>query len=109
MVGAGIPAHALLETYSVLTRLPPPYRVASAVVQALLRRWFPAGRILVASAELQRDAVDRLQAVGVDGGAVYDGMVALTARAHGERLLTFDQRAMRTYEALGVEYELLDP
>jgi predicted nucleic acid-binding protein len=41
------------------------------------------------------------------GGAVFDALIAATAMEHDMCLITRDERAARTYEALGVEYELL--
>jgi predicted nucleic acid-binding protein len=46
-------------------------------------------------------------ALGLAGGAVYDGLVAATAREHRLPLITCDRRAESTYRALGVNYELL--
>ena len=40
-------------------------------------------------------------------GATYDGLVALAARKHGAVLATRDARARSTYEAIGVQVELL--
>lgn len=105
--GARIPAHALVETYSVLTRLPPPHRVGRGPVSELLQRRFGASKVLTAPPALQRRLVDRMSAAGIDGGAAYDGVVALTASEHGERLLTCDARAVRTYERLGVDFQLV--
>ncbi|HMQ28096.1 MAG TPA: hypothetical protein PKA98_19055 [Acidimicrobiales bacterium] len=51
--------------------------------------------------------MERLYAAGISGGAVYDGLIALIVKDHGDRLTTFDQRAVRTYEALGVDFELI--
>lgn len=107
--GASMPGHALLETYSVLTRMPAPLRLPADTAQDLLHRWFPRDRVLAASAALQRDALGRLHAAGISGGAVYDGLIALIVKEHGECLLTFDQRALRTYEALGIDFELIEP
>lgn len=71
--------------------------------------WFSPASVLTIEPELQREVLDRLHGAGIEGGGVYDGLVALTANAHGERLVTRDRRAVRVYEALGVEYELLQP
>jgi hypothetical protein len=104
---ASIPAHARIETYSVLTRLPPPHRLASDVVAELLDAWFPPARTLVPSKRLSVGVVGRCSAVSIEGGAVYDGLVGLTA-AEAERLLvTLDLRATRTYRRLDVEFRLL--
>lgn len=50
-----------------------------------------------------RDALRHLAAVGIKGGAVYDGLVGMTARTHGRTRLTFDRRALPAYDAVGVD------
>lgn len=105
--GARVPAHVLLEAFSVLTRLPAPHRVDADVAHEALGRWFPPTSVLALDGEIQRAALDRLHAAGVDGGRVYDGVVALTVATHDERLLTRDRRAVQTYEALGIDFELI--
>jgi predicted nucleic acid-binding protein len=104
---SAIPAHARLETYSALARMPAPHRLEPDTVSALLGRWFPASATLVPSKRLSRDAVERCSAAGVDGGAVYDALVGLTAAEAKVQLLTRDERAHRTYNRLGIDYRLL--
>jgi hypothetical protein len=43
--------------------------------------------------------------MGIVGGALYDGIVAATAREHGLTLKSFDTRASATYRALGIQVE----
>jgi predicted nucleic acid-binding protein len=107
--GTAIPAHALLESYSVMTRLPSPHRVAGAVAAELLRSWFSGPKVLTAPAKVQREVVERLAKAGYEGGSVYDGLVGLTAAAAGHRLLTRDQRALRLYDDLGIAVDLIEP
>lgn len=45
--------------------------------------------------------------IGITGGAIYDALVGEAARVHGARLLTRDLRARRTYDLLGVEYDII--
>jgi hypothetical protein len=101
---AGIAAHALFETYSVLTRHPS-LRVSPAQALALLDGTFGY------RASLSKAAVSRtLQALvrgGIAGGATYDGLVGATAVEAGLPLLTRDLRARRTYEAVGAEVRYL--
>jgi predicted nucleic acid-binding protein len=106
--GAAIPAHARIETYSVLTRLPPPHRLDAALVGDLLGEWFPSGETLVPSARLTRTLVERCSALGLPGGSVYDALVALTAAEAKLKLLTRDGRAARTYARLDTDFELLE-
>jgi predicted nucleic acid-binding protein len=107
--GARVPAHVLVESFSVLTRLPAPHRLDGDVVRRLLALRFPSSQVLPASSALQRSVVERLARLGVEGGAVYDGLVGLTAAQHHEVLLTRDRRAARTYELVGVRFELVEP
>lgn len=102
-----IPAHALLETYAVLTRLPYPRAVPASVAAALLHAWFPAERVLVPPARVTRSLVAKLAAAEVVGGAAYDALIGLTAAAHSQPLLTRDQRALRVYQRLDVDFVLL--
>ena len=101
----GLSGHAEFEVYSVLTRMPPPLRVTAAVASKLLAEVFPATRHLGAAAAAGLRG--ELAALGIAGGAVYDGLVAAAAREHGLTLLTKDRRAERTYRLLGVSYRML--
>lgn len=95
--------HCLLETYSVLTRLPPPHRASPDVVERFLRARFKRSP-LVLPARDQRVMVSQMLAAGISGGAVYDGLVALTAARFHCTLLTLDARAESTYARLAVTY-----
>jgi predicted nucleic acid-binding protein len=99
-------AHVELESYSVLTRLPEPFRAEPTLVAEYLRRDYPGKRmVLPESARLS--LVARLAGLSITGGAVYDATVAATAAHHGYRLLSCDRRATATYERLGVEVTYL--
>lgn len=105
--GAQVPAHVLLETYSVLTRLPSPHRLPPEAAGQLLEARFPPSTALAAPADLQREIVGVLEAARVSGGAVYDGWIGLTAAHHGEVLLTRDHRAAATYDRLRIPHHHL--
>jgi toxin FitB len=92
--------HALVETYSVLTRLPGDARLAPADAARLLTARFPSP--LVLSSSRARKLPRTLSRLGIAGGAVYDALVALAAKEHGASLATRDARARGTYEAVGV-------
>ena len=101
-----VPAHVLLETYSVLTRLPPPHRAPARLVAQFLAERFPAAPLVLPGAEHAR-LVGRAAEAGIVGGSIHDALVGATVRHAGGRLLTRDRRAAPTYERLGVEYELI--
>jgi predicted nucleic acid-binding protein len=99
-------AHAELESYSVLTRLPEPFRAEPTLVAEHLREDYPGKRMILPESE-RRALVARLARLSIAGGAVYDAMVAATAAHHGYRLLSCDRRAAATYDRLGVEVAYL--
>lgn len=55
------------------------------------------------SAGEQRDLVRTMARAGRLGGAIYDALVALTARLEGAVLTVADDRAVPIYELVGVE------
>lgn len=103
--GAAIPAHALLETYSVLTAFPPPHRVNPNVVLAWLDDRFADATLEPPPAAEQLRLIATLTAAGRTGGAVYDGLVGLTAKLAGAELATADRRARPIYELVGVRVQ----
>jgi predicted nucleic acid-binding protein len=98
-------AHTMAETFSVLTRQShsrPPERVLRYLDQ-FLEHHQPVGLTPASYTKILRT----LAKDGVAGGAVYDGLIAAAARQAGLRLLSFDRRAARTYEAVNADYEIL--
>ena len=93
--------HALPETYSVLTRLPGDARLSAEDAARLLDARFTTP--LTLSGPNARKIHVTLSRLGVAGGAVYDGLVALAAKQHGVALATRDARARGTYDAVGVD------
>ena len=104
--GPRVPAHVLVETYSVLTRLPPPHRAPSDIVTTFLARRFRQTP-LTPGPGVRLRFLDEAAELGITGGAVYDALVAATARHAGATLLTRDRRAIAVYEKMGVAYELV--
>ena len=76
-----------------------------ATAVELLDRAFPE-RMLLGVAQ-QRELLKRLARTHVVGGMVYDALVGEAARVAGRTLLTRDRRAISTYTALGVSFELV--
>jgi predicted nucleic acid-binding protein len=102
-----IPAHVVVEAYSVLTRLPPPHRAPADLVATFLAERFPhAPLVLPAGAHVR--LIESSARDGLTGGAIYDALIAATARHAGATLLTRDQRARSVYDRVHVRYELLD-
>ena len=89
-----VPAHALIEAYSVMTRLPQPHRLTPGDAFELLSRAFHDRVRLVA---LPPDAVwpmlDELAMAGIAGGVTYDARILAAARHAGAtRLMTLNPR-----------------
>lgn len=101
----GLAGHAAFETFSVLTRLPPPLRRTPAVVAELLTTNFPESRFLSPKATARLLA--QLPSTGIAGGAVYDALVGATAVEHALPLASRDLRALDTYRALEVAVEVI--
>jgi hypothetical protein len=101
-----LPAHVMVEAYSVLTRLPGGLAVPAATAAAVLEARFDAPPLRVGARERRR-LLSSLASAGVFGGASYDGLVALEARAHDLVLLSLDARAQETYRRLGVDFRAL--
>jgi len=91
--------HALVETYSVLTRLPGDLRLTPADAARLLAERFLEPLLL--GSDLAGRLPDVLSQHGIAGGEVYDALVALAAVEHGADLATRDGRARSTYETIG--------
>lgn len=98
--------HCALETYSVLTRLPPPHRSPGAVVIDFLRARFPQP-FLRLNEPRYRGFVLALAERGISGGAAYDALVAATAAAARAELVTCDRRAAGVYDAYGIRFQLV--
>ena len=96
--------HALIETYSVLTRLPGDARLLPEDAVQVISDSFIH---LPLPLEWSREPHRLLAAKRVAGGATYDGLVALAALANNAVLATRDARARPTYEAVGVQIEIV--
>jgi predicted nucleic acid-binding protein len=104
--GVRLIEHCALETYSVLTRLPPPHRASGEVVREFLNVRFPEPYLRL-SAAAYRDFLWSLPGRAVTGGAAYDALVAATAADHGAELISCDRRAALIYERYRVHARLL--
>ena len=86
-------AHAVFEAYAVLTRLPPPHRIAPADALAVLdRNWGKTATVSLTGAESWR-VLRQHAAAGIGGGRVYDGQIAACAhKAKADEILTWNVR-----------------
>lgn len=98
-------AHSLVETFSVLTRLPGDNRVEPETATALIDGAFP--EVLTLEPDNARNVHRKLADAGIRGGAAYDGLIAITAVENGVTLASLDRRAVDTYFGLGAVVELI--
>jgi predicted nucleic acid-binding protein len=98
---------ALIEAYSVLTRLPAPHRIAPADARSLLASNFVQGAKSVAlSATDYRVLLRGAPDVPISGGQTYDAVIAACARKGGvHALLTFNEKHFASFA--GDELEII--
>lgn len=95
-----VPVPALVESYSVMTRLPPPWRVRADDARHMLSATFQGRAILVAldGAEVWT-MLASLGSSGVVGGATYDAHIAACAmKARATHLATFNRRHFERFD-----------
>ena len=104
-----VAAAALIEAYSVLTRLPSPHRIAPSDARSLLDANFARGNTIVAlSAAGYRALLGAAPEAGIFGGRIYDAVIAACARrAHARTLLTFDTAHFTAFA--GPDLEIVAP
>lgn len=101
-------AHAAVESYSVLTRLPPPHRAPPSIVHAFIAERFTEPFLTLSETGYQ-ELLATVAAGQILGGSAYVALIAFTAAEHQATLLSLDQRATATYEAVGATVEQLGP
>lgn len=101
-----LPAHCAIETFSVLTRLPPPHRAPAKIVSEFLQARFLEPYLTIPE-PAYRDLIHEAARFGMTGGAIYDALIAATARHAEATLLSLDSRAASVYGRLGIDFELL--
>ncbi len=99
--------HVAFEAASVLSRMPEPYRMMPRVVMDALDR-LSAPPWLALDAASQHSCLRRAVAQGLSGGALYDALIAATAREHGATLLSADRRASTAYQAMGADVSYVE-
>ena len=90
-----IAAPALVETYAVLTRLPPPHRLSPADSRTLLDVNFlrDATETVALDVAAYRFLLQRAPERSIAGGHIYDAVIVACAQAaRVETVLTFNER-----------------
>lgn len=101
-----LPLHAMLECYSVLTRLPEPHRLGPEAVVAFLTGFGEPLNATAGERPMHR-FLGALRDSDIRGGQTYDAVIAASAVAHDALLLTRDARAAAVYDAVGARVEFI--
>ncbi|HYN08678.1 MAG TPA: PIN domain-containing protein [Vicinamibacterales bacterium] len=103
-----VAAHALVEAYAVLTRLPAPHRLTPADAWELLEANFVSDADVAAlSGSAHAALLATLSQAGIGGGLTYDALIATSAR-HGKaaELLTFNRRH---FDSVADDIDMIEP
>lgn len=97
-----LPAHALVEAYAVMTRIPPPHRLSAKNAFEILDASLRSRCVLVSLEGSEAwDLIDELSRRPITGGSSYDALILACARKGGaRRILTFNRVH---FERLGAE------
>lgn len=95
-----VASHSLIEAYSVLTRMPPPYRLTPAdALAAIDATWGKTETVALTAAELWR-ALRTSAKAEIGGGRIYDAVIAESARkGKATEILTWNTRH---FDGLGI-------
>ena len=99
-----IAGHALLESFSVMTRAPDPFKTPPREAHQLLHDTFGGATIAELGTEGAWGAIEHTIARGHSGGRVYDTVIAQATFAAGARvLLTWNLRHFHSIAPAGLE------
>ena len=95
-----VASHSLTEAYSVLTRMPPPYRLTPAdALAAIDATWGKTETVALTAAELWR-ALKISAKAEIRGGRIYDAVIGACAhKAKAKEILTWN---IRHFDGVGI-------
>ena len=93
-----IPFAVLVESYSVMTRLPSPHRLRPEIARELLHGSFADVRVVGLSSRKAWKFLEDCVSSATSGGRVYDAVIASAAiEARARELLTFNPRDFEAF------------
>ena len=96
--------HALLEAFSVLTRIPPPYQLAPKAAELVLQNNFGTATIAPIHPGFSWQVIPHTISRGFWGGRIYDAAIALATYEAGARLLlTWNVKHFISVAPVGLE------
>lgn len=94
--GGSCAAHSLAELYSVLTRIPPPFRVPPEAALQISQHTGKRFTVVTLTASEHLAALRELANRGLGGGITYDALIAACARKiRATRIYTLNQKHFR--------------
>jgi predicted nucleic acid-binding protein len=88
-----ISTHSLAESYSILTRISPPYRTSPATANQLLTENLARFARVSLTAEDYQTVIRKVVQLNISGGGIYDALIAQAALiANVDSLLTFNAK-----------------
>jgi predicted nucleic acid-binding protein len=106
-----ISSHSLVEMYSVLTKLPPPYRHAPeqallSIEENVLKHFELVSLRTGEYATFLREAVSN----GIQGGMIYDALILKCAEAaHSDRIYTLNLKHFQSFAPPATVRKLSEP
>jgi predicted nucleic acid-binding protein len=99
-----VAAPALIEAYSVLTRLPAPHRLSPADASSLIELNFVRTvKVVTLGPEDYASILRGAPAAGISGGRIYDAIIAACAhRGNAQELLTLNESHFRSLARPGL-------
>jgi predicted nucleic acid-binding protein len=103
-----VAAPALVETYAVLTRLPPPHRLSPQTALTLLENNFlKLATVVALNPKSYETLLLRAPKNGVTGGRIYDAVIdACAEQDKASTVLTFN---VGDFTALGQDFDVVVP
>jgi len=102
---SGCAAHSLAEVYATLTRYPGKQGLGAESADLLIREIEQRLTLIWLDGDEYRDAIRRIAKIGIVGGAVYDGLIAVCAlKARAGHLFTWNARR---FDSLGEDIQKL--
>lgn len=89
---AYVSSHSLAEVYAVLTRLPLKPKIGPALAHRLIRENTQKPlKVIDLSVKDYRDSLNSGAELGIEGGQIYDGILAQAAKKAGvDKIVTFN-------------------
>jgi len=102
-----IPAPALIECYSVITRLPPPLRASPEAALEVMNEWFRDVEIFALAGHDTWNLLSAATPASLSGGIIYDYSILQCALAAGATaLVTWNEKDFRRMQVAGIAIEV---